>query len=58
MHNLWLREHNRLARSLAEINPKWDDERLYQETRKIIGGMFQVKKFTKNHNTKFLEHCL
>ena len=42
MHTIWLREHNRLVRQLAELNPCWDDERLYQEGRKIVGALMQV----------------
>uniref|UniRef100_A0AC34R0Q7 Thyroid peroxidase n=1 Tax=Panagrolaimus sp. JU765 TaxID=591449 RepID=A0AC34R0Q7_9BILA len=41
MHTLWFREHNRIASKLLEMNADWDGERIYQETRKIIGGMMQ-----------------
>ncbi|KAM9360665.1 uncharacterized protein ABDE67_001280 [Symphorus nematophorus] len=45
LHTLLMREHNRLARALAKLNPHWNGERLYQEARKIMGGYFQVLTF-------------
>ncbi|XP_074526405.1 eosinophil peroxidase-like [Halichoeres trimaculatus] len=45
LHTLLMREHNRLARALAKLNPHWNGERLYQEARKIMGAYFQVITF-------------
>ncbi|XP_065572680.1 peroxidasin-like isoform X2 [Artemia franciscana] len=41
MHTLWFREHNRIATELRQINPQWDGETIYHESRKIVGGMLQ-----------------
>lgn len=47
MHTLWFREHNRLASELKRINSHWNDERLYQEARKIVGALMQ--RITYDH---------
>lgn len=43
LHTLMMREHNRLARALAQLNPHWNGEKLYHEARKIMGGYHQVR---------------
>nr|CAD7426504.1 unnamed protein product [Timema monikensis] len=41
MHTIWMREHNRVATQLRQINPHWDGDMLYHEARKVVGAQMQ-----------------
>ncbi|XP_041109761.1 thyroid peroxidase [Polyodon spathula] len=42
LHTLWVREHNRIARTLKKLNAHWSAETMYQEARKIVGALHQI----------------
>lgn len=51
MHTAWMREHNRLVRKLTELNPHWNDERLFHGRHPHVTSVFQW-----NFSITFLTH--
>ena len=41
LHTLFVREHNRLCDEIIVEHPQWDDEKIHQHARKIVGGLIQ-----------------
>lgn len=42
IHTIFVREHNRLCDELIAQNPEWNDEKIYQRARKIVGGIIEA----------------
>lgn len=41
IHLILARQHNNISNQLRDLNPFWDDETLYQETRRIVSAQLQ-----------------
>lgn len=41
MQTILLRTHNQLATQFATLNPGWDDNRLFEESRRLVIAFMQ-----------------
>ena len=42
-----MRYHNYIADNLARWHPKWSDEKLFQESRRILTAVFQITVYNE-----------
>lgn len=45
LHILMLRHHNNIASALKEVNPHWNDGKLFHESRRILIAEYQYITF-------------
>ncbi|CAJ0581451.1 unnamed protein product, partial [Mesorhabditis spiculigera] len=41
-HTVFTREHNRIAATLQRLNPHWSGDRVFMESRKLVGAQVQA----------------
>lgn len=46
LFTLFYRQHNHVAEALGEVNPHWNDERLFQEARRIVIAQIQMISYS------------
>lgn len=47
LHSLWVKEHNRIAKGLATLNPEWNSDRLFHDARRIV--IAELQHITYKH---------
>ena len=57
LHTLWLREHNRLAAALKALNAHWSADTAYQEARKVVGALHQVRAGASGRPAGWVQGC-
>ena len=58
MHTLFVREHNRIARRLAQLNPRLNDEQIYLRARKRVVAIMQSITYNEFLPALFGPHAL
>jgi len=41
LHTVFMREHNRVATQLQNLNPSWSDEKVFQEAKRFVTAEYQ-----------------